>query len=112
MAASQLSEHEEEIAQQILKVFESQDENGDFLYSDGEVRHFLPALLLMSGVDPKDYPTGALGDLFQEFRVAAGVDADATAQQYVDKAVAFYEESPPSESLMAAVRELVNNSNW
>lgn len=112
MFLNQLDERDEAVAQQILQAFESQDQNGDFLFSDADVRHFLPCFLLMSGVDPNDHPTGSLGELFRDFRISSGTPDDATVQEYVERATAFYDASPPSEELLKTVRELVNKASW
>lgn len=105
----QLTSDEQEIAERLTEVFEAQDENCDFIFQDEDVRRLLPALLLSAGVDPNDYSTGPLADLFVEFRILADVPQIASAQDWVDAACKYYKSEPPNPELLAAVQEVLNS---
>lgn len=107
----QLTADEQEIAERLTEVFEAQDENCDFLYQDEDVRRLLPALLLSAGVDPNEYSSGPLADLFVEFRELAKVPPIASAQDWVDAACAYYDQEPPNPELLAAVQKVLNSPN-
>ncbi|MCA9780124.1 MAG: hypothetical protein KC800_25530 [Candidatus Eremiobacteraeota bacterium] len=109
MFQTQLTPEEQEIAERLTEVFEAQDENCDFVFPDEEVRRFLPALLLSAGVDPNEYSSGPLADLFVEFRTWAGVPEIASAQDWVDAACEYYKKQPPNPELLAAVQEVLNS---
>lgn len=95
-------------AQKLLSVFDRQNEDGEYLFSDEDVRHFLPLMLLALGgdIDP-----AALGDstqqLMGELAVAAGIEDTGDPADVAAKITAFYEENPPNEELVAAVNQFL-----
>lgn len=110
MFETQLTDEEQEIAERLTEVFEAQDENCDFIFPDEEVRRFLPALLLSAGVNPNEYTSGPLAELFVEFRGWAGVPDVASAEDWVDAACAYYKKDPPNPKLLAAIQEVLNST--
>lgn len=93
--------NEDDVYERLMDVFRRQNDDGEYVFSDDEVRHFLPWVLLNLDVD-----LGALDDgmvtLFAEACSAAGVkdgmDVDAITACFA----AYYVEHPPRAELAAA----------
>jgi len=107
-AAREPTEADFATADKLLRVFDQQDADGEYLHADEDVRHFVPLLLLSLG---GDIDADALGDetqlLMGEMAAAAGIAADATAAQAAALVTAYYEANPPNEALLEAFNRFV-----
>lgn len=92
-----------EIAQSLLGLFDQQADDGSYLFSDADVRHFLPLMLLELGdaVSPQEL-SPETQELLGQLAVAAGVDQDTPADEVSGKIAAFYERNPPHPTLLGA----------
>ncbi len=102
------SQQDLETAQSLLALFDQQDEDGTYRFSDGDVRHFLPLVLLQLG---EALPDGGLDPEAQELlgllALAAGVDESTPADDVAVKVTAFYERNPPNPTLVEAFQRFV-----
>lgn len=102
----ELSALEAAKADEILAVFEEQDEQGNYIHSDEDARHLLPALLLIAGHDPDSFEQGPLKALFGEFREKFGLDFEAKAADWEQAAIKYYQKNPPNKALLSKIQQL------
>jgi hypothetical protein len=106
--AREPTEADFEAAQKLLQVFDQQNDDGEHVFSDEDVRHFVPLLLLSLG---GDVDTGALGEetllLIGETAAAAGIEGDASGEAAAEKITAYYEANPPNEALLEALNRFL-----
>ncbi len=91
---------------EILAVFEEQDEFGNYIHSDQDARHLIPALLLVAGHDPNSFEQGPLKALFGEFREKFGLDFDSDPAAWEKAAVAYYQKNPPKKGLLSKIQQI------
>ncbi|MEW5848508.1 MAG: hypothetical protein AB2A00_06820 [Myxococcota bacterium] len=103
------SEKDLQLAQDILNIFDQQDESGEYLFPDEEVRHVLPLLILGSGLKP-DECSPAVQEVLGEFAQLAGLDMKASADEISAQVKAFYEEYPPDETLLGGLQALLREN--
>ena len=103
-----LSEHEQEFTDKVMALFEEQDENGEYIHDDKDVRHVLPALILGSGIGPSVYTHGPIKGLLAEFRAKMKLPDDVSDQDYLMAARRYYREYPPNKSLLSKLQEAIN----
>lgn len=105
MAPAPSQAHDAAYAKQLLAVFEAQDDQGRYVHDDGDVRHLVPALALMSGWKPSELAADtSLARLMEEFRLAVGLDEDADITAWDQAAAAFYADAPPQPELLAQLK--------
>lgn len=96
-------------AEAMLKVFETQNADGSFLYSDEDVRHFLPMVLLGAGNVTADQLTEEVADLLGEFAQKAGLTKGESGEAMGQKVTAYYEQHPPNAALVAAFQKFLQS---
>lgn len=103
-----LSEQEQEFADKVMALFEEQDENGEFIHKDEDVRHVLPALILGADIAPSVYTHGPIKGLLAEFRQKMKLPDDVSDQDYLVAARRYYRKYPPNKSLLTKLQEAIN----
>ena len=103
-----LTEQQEEFTTKIMALFEEQDENGEYVHEDSDVRHVLPAILLGTGMLPSDYTHGPLKGLLAEFRMKMKLPDDVSDEDYLVASRRYYRKYPPNEVLMKKLREAIS----
>ena len=102
------SQQDLETAQSLLAMFDRQSEDGEYLFSDADVRHFLPLVLLQLGpAAPPDALDPEAQELLGQLAVAAGVDDQTSPDEVVEKIKGFYERNPPNPQLVEAFQRFV-----
>ena len=104
---AQLSADDRKKTQTLLSIFERRDPDGTYHFSDGEVRHFVPLLVLVSGEALGDEMSVELRTLMGEFAQAAGLSAKSTAKQVQAAVDAHYAKFPVNPELLAAFKSVV-----
>ena len=92
----------------LMAVFEKQKKDGNYLYTDAEVRHALP-LIMLTGVangQVESLPE-PVTELIAEMLANAGVTKDDKPNALGKKVAAFYEAMPPNKDLLAALSEVM-----
>lgn len=109
MASNQAKQQNTE---RLLSFFERQDDEGLYYYSDEDVRHFLPLLVLTLATEDPDltWPP-AITKLMQEFTRSIDLPDNASAAQLNEAVDAYYKAHPIDKELQnnfqVLVREIV-----
>ncbi len=92
----------------LMAVFEKQNKDGTYHYSDAEVRHALP-LVMLTGVANGQLEAlpDAVTDLVSEMLVAAGVTSEDKPNALGKKVAAFYKAKPPNKELLGALSDVM-----
>lgn len=89
-------------AQALLSIFDQQDDDGEYVFTDDEVRHMLPLLVIGAGLQPADCPE-AVQEMLGEFVADAGISLDDPADVVAERIRAFYDEIPVNPELWSAL---------
>lgn len=97
-----------EQTQKLLNLVEQRDRAGHPTYSDAEVRHLLPLLILTSGFKPRNLP-GPAQEVLGVFVAKAKLDLELPPAQLRKAINAYYVKHPPNPSLMHALSQFLKN---
>ena len=103
-----LDESQQAFCDKLLGLFEQQDDQGEFIFKDEDVREVLPALLMGSGLNPSDFEYGPLKALFSECREKLTLAHDADDDEYLTASRRYYRKKPPNKQLLTALQEQFN----
>ncbi len=92
----------------LLAIFETKTPNGEHVFTDDEVRHVLPWLILSAGVRPKNLSQSALR-LVGEFSYKARLDLTAPAPRLKAEVDAYYRRNPMAPALKMALEQFLKN---
>jgi hypothetical protein len=96
-----MTDAEDPIFEKLMNVFRRTDAKGSYVFSDDDVKHFLPWILVHMDVD-----LGSLDDVtigtFAEACAAAGVKDGMDVEQVTAAFDAWYAKNPPNPELAAA----------
>lgn len=106
--AAELSEGEAQQAQSLLSIFDEQDSDGQHKYSDDDVRHVLPLLILGAELKPTDC-SEAVQELLGEFVLEARLNLNDAPEKVSAQIKAFYTQNPAEPALMGAVSGFLRN---
>jgi hypothetical protein len=84
-----------------MDVFRRENDDGSYMFTDEEVRHFLPWVLLNLDVDLSTLDDGMVA-LFAEACSAAGVKDGMDVDDIMATFAAYYAAQPPRAELAAA----------
>jgi len=97
----------------MMDVFRRANPDGSYFFTDADVRHFLPWMMMNTAIDLDALDDGSL-QLFADACLAAGVVAGMPAQDARAKFAAYYAAHPVHPELVsgfkAAVREVVGGA--
>lgn len=93
--------NEDDVYERLMDVFRRENDDGTYMFSDDEVRHFLPWVLLHLDVDLSALDDGMVA-LFAEACSAAGVKDGMDVDDITACFTAWYVEHPPRAELAAA----------
>lgn len=85
----------------MMNVFRRENADGTYFFSDADVQHFLPWMIMRVGADLETLDEGAL-TLFARACAAAGVSGGMKAEDVQAKFDAYYEAKPQHPELMKA----------
>ncbi len=94
--------------QKLLGIFDQQNADGRNTYSDDEVRHVLPLLILSSKIEPSKL-TGPVKQVLGEFASRAQLDLNASPEVIQNAIRAYYAKHPANPSLMAAIGKFLRD---
>lgn len=95
-------------AETLLAVFERQNDDGTYLYSDREVREFLPLLVLAAGETIDGIPH--LMELMGQFASKLGLQPEMDREQIQRAVETYYAENPLNPRLLAAFQTAVHET--
>ncbi len=87
------------VVSNVQEIFERQQADGRYVYTDTQVRDVLPALFLLSGLDLSE-AEGAMKHLLVEFCEKAGTTLESGRDEVARKVAAYYRSHPPEPSLL------------
>lgn len=91
----------------MLAVFDKQNDDGSYAYTDEEVRDFLPMLLLGAGNVQAEQLTEEVADLLGEFAKKAGLTPGESAEAVSAKVAGYYADHPPNAALVASFEKFL-----
>ena len=103
-----LTQQDAEHAQALLSIFDEQDAAGQHKFSDDEVRHVLPLLILGTNLPVADC-SPAVKELMGEFVLEAGLNLNDPPEKLSAAIKTFYAENPADPGLMGAVAGFLRN---
>lgn len=106
--AAELSEGEARQAQSLLSIFDEQDAAGQHKFSDDDVRHVLPLLILGAELKTSDC-SPPVQELLGEFVLEANLNLDDAPEKVSAQIKAFYTQHPVDPGLMGAVAGFLRN---
>jgi hypothetical protein len=90
----------------LTAIFEKKDDEGNYVYSDDDMRAFLPFLILSTGLNVASSPQ--LTKVMAEFCVAAGFDGTMSVEQQQAAIDKFFEKHPINVDLLADYQRFCN----
>lgn len=90
----------------LAAVFDARKPDGTFVYSDAEVRHYLPLLILSAKV-PFAALDAATQQILGEFVGLAGLDLSKPAEQVQATIEAYYQKNPVNPALQKGIMDVV-----
>lgn len=93
----------------LMAIFEKQKPDGTYLYTDAEVRHYLPYLVLAAKV-PLDQLHESVQLLVGQLVVDAKLDLKAGAEKVQQQIEAYYNSKPVNAELHKAVMGFVRET--
>lgn len=95
-------------ADRLLRAFDRKNPDGSYVFPDGDVRAFLPLVILGLGESlPSPWPE-PLQKVMDEFAETLGIAPDATPAQVQDAVDGFYAAHPVNPALLKAFQEAVH----
>lgn len=105
---AELTQQDADHAQTLLSIFDEQDAAGQHKFSDDDVRHVLPLLVLGTQL-PVAECSPAVKELMGEFVVEAGLNLNDPPEKLSAAIKAFYAQNPADPGLMGAVAGFLRN---
>lgn len=95
-------------AEQILEPFDQQNPDGTYLFSDTDVRRFVPLLFILSEapLDPSQM-TPELKEAMEAFLTSFGLSFESELRQIYSAAREYYQSNPPNPALLAELRQIL-----
>ncbi len=90
----------------LMALFERQTPDGTYHYSDADVRHYLPFLVIAAKV-PTESLNADMQKLLGQFVVDAKLDLKQPAADVQAAIVAYYDEKPANRELQTEVQKFV-----
>ncbi len=106
--AAELTEGEARQAQSLLSIFDEQDAAGQHKFSDDDVRHVLPLLILGAELKVADC-SPPVQELLGEFVHEANLNLNDAPEKVSAQIKAFYSQNPADPALMGAVAGFLRN---
>jgi len=101
------SEKELTQAEGLLALLDARNADGTMKFSDDDIRHFLPMLLLATGSVTPEMCTPEVLEMLGEFSVKADIKPGASPEQRGAAINAYYEKNPPNPGLVDAVNKFM-----
>lgn len=96
--------------ERLMGFFERQDDEGLYVYSDEDVRHFLPLLVLTIATESDETSwSPATRKLMEGFTKSIELPADASVTQLSDAVQAYYKKHPIDKELQNNFQAVVRN---
>ena len=95
-------------SQALVNIFEQKHPNGEHVYSDAEVRHVLPWLILSAGLNAEKLSTSALA-LVGDFAQKARLDLTSSAASVKSDIETYYRKNPIAPALRRACEAFLKN---
>lgn len=93
---------------QILAIFEEQNDDGTYVYSDEEVRNFIPTLFVLSGKSMEDQDLSpSLKNAMVEFLERMNVPTTASPQEIAQAISVSLVVKPLNPTLLNKLRESI-----
>lgn len=105
---AEMTQQDADHAQALLSIFDEQDAAGQHKFSDDEVRHVLPLLVLGTQL-PVTECSPAVKELMGEFALEAGLNLNDPPEKLSAAITAFYRANPADPGLMGAVAGFLRN---
>lgn len=106
--AAELTEGEARQAQSLLSIFDEQDADGQHKFTDDDVRHVLPLLILGAELKVSDC-SPPVQELLGEFVLEARLNLNDAPEKVSAQIKAFYSQNPAEPALMGAVAGFLRN---
>ena len=87
----------------IICFFDRRNVDGSYIYTDQQVRNFLPKLVIDCQIDHRSSPP--LQKLMNEFFEKAGIDVSQSKKEIAARIKTFYDEGPGSDTLAREFRD-------
>ena len=105
---AELTEAEARQAQSLLGIFDEQDAAGQHKFSDDDVRHVLPLLILGAQLKVSDC-SPQVQELLGEFVLEADLNLNDAPEKVSAQIKTFYTQNPADPALMGAVAGFLRN---
>jgi hypothetical protein len=96
-------------ADDLLRVFDRQNPDGTYVYSDHEIREILPLLALCLSNDMRVHPMpAAIAELMDELAAKLGIAESAPPAEVQSAVDAYYQRNPLQPELLASFQVFVD----